>query len=169
MSNPRTATPHAPPTLDRHLTYRLHMLNKLSDKISQDKYLQLCQLSLGEARCLAAVGSFPQITVNALAFEANLDKGPASRAAQSLADLGLLTKTVSESDGRSVILSLTEAGKQRWSEVMALIDQRNQEIFGCLSHAERLLLGEMLDRLIANVKAIHKSAPSAPPAEKPPA
>ena len=56
------------------------------------------------------------------------------------------------SDGRSVSLTLTEAGQARWQEVMALIDRRNQEIFGCLSPGEQLLLGEMFDRLIAHAK-----------------
>jgi DNA-binding MarR family transcriptional regulator len=140
------------PTLDRYLTYRLHMLNKLSDKASHERYLERCGLPLGEARCLAAIGSFPSLTVNSLAFEANLDKGQASRAAQSLVDQGLVAKTASAVDGRSVTLSLTAAGKARWKKTMSLIDQRNHDIFGCLSVDERQLLGDLFDRLIAHAK-----------------
>jgi DNA-binding MarR family transcriptional regulator len=140
------------PTLDRFLTYRLHMLHKLSDRASHELYMRTCGLGLGEARCLAAVGSFDSLSVNRLAFEANLDKGQASRAAQSLVDQGLLSKSTSESDARAVELRLTESGRQRWKQVMAAIDQRNQEIFGCLDADERLKLGEFFDRLIAQAQ-----------------
>jgi DNA-binding MarR family transcriptional regulator len=137
------------PTLDRFFTYRLHMLHKLSDKASQALYQQQCGLGLSEARCLAAVGSLDAITVNRLAYEANLDKGQASRAAQSLVDQGLLSKVADAADARAVQLRLTAAGKRRWTQVMDAIDQRNREIFGCLSAAERAQLGELFDRLIA--------------------
>lgn len=156
-SNSPPAAPPVP-TLDRHLTYRLHTLNKLSDKASQELYMSAGELPLGEARCLAAIGSFPQIRVNDLAFEANLDKGQASRAAQSLVSKGLVNKTASDSDGRSVILTLTPAGQKHWERVMALIDQRNREIFGCLSPAEQLLLGEFFDRLIAHSRSHGQAA-----------
>jgi DNA-binding MarR family transcriptional regulator len=140
------------PTLDRFLTYRLHMLNKLSDRASHEAYLAECGLPLGEARCLAAVGSFPTLTVNDLAFQANLDKGQASRAAQSLVDQGLLNKAPSEHDGRSVVLSLTEQGRERWDRVMAQVAQRNDEIFGCLSEPEREQLADFFDRLLAHAR-----------------
>lgn len=141
------------PTLDKFLTYRLHMLHKLSDRASHELYVQECGLSLGESRCLAAVGSFDALSVNRLAFEANLDKAQASRAAQSLVEQGLLSKSASEADARSVELKLTAAGRKRWTQVMDAINRRNHEIFGCLSLQERTLLGEFFDRLIAHANA----------------
>ena len=62
------------PVLKRYFTYRLNNLSKLNDLASQAMYRAACGLSLAETRCLAAVGSFPQITVTRLAFETNLDK-----------------------------------------------------------------------------------------------
>jgi DNA-binding MarR family transcriptional regulator len=142
------------PTLDRFLTYRLHMLHKLSDRASHELYLKDSGLGLGEARCLAAVGSFDALSVNRLAFEANLDKGQASRAAQSLVDQGLISKSASENDARSVDLKLTESGRQRWTQVMDLINRRNHEIFGCLSLEERRQLGDFFDRLIDHARGL---------------
>ena len=144
------------PTLDRFLTYRLHMLHKLSDRSSHELYLKESGLGLGEARCLAAVGSFDALSVNRLAFEANLDKGQASRAAQSLVDQGLISKNASENDARSVDLKLTEAGRQRWTQVMDLINRRNHEIFGCLSLEERRQLGDFFDRLIDHARGLNQ-------------
>jgi len=128
------------------------MLAKLSDKASHDTYLRECDLPLGEARCLAAVGSFPSLTVNDLAFQANLDKGQASRAAASLVEQGLVRKEASAMDGRAVALSLTPEGRARWTQVMKLIDQRNADIFGCLTPEERVLLGQFFDRLLDHAR-----------------
>ncbi len=139
-------------TLDQFLTYRLHLVSKLTDKFSSDAYADEFGLPVGEARCLAAVGNFAPLSVVELAGRANLHKGPASRAAQSLADRGLIAKQASETDGRGVVLTLTPAGRKLWTGVMRLIARRNDEIFGCLSSSEQRELGAMLDRLIAHAR-----------------
>jgi len=136
------------PRLEDFLTYRLHRINKLSDRETHRAYLDECGLPLGEARCLAAIGRFEPLSVNDLARAANLNKGTASRSAQALVDGGLICKQVSEEDGRSVVLRSTPAGKTRYRQLVALIDRRNQEIFGCLSRDEQAQLADMLDRII---------------------
>jgi DNA-binding MarR family transcriptional regulator len=140
--------------LDGYLTWRLHRINKLSDKGSADAYAADFGLPVGEARCLAAIGSFAPLSIVDLAARANLDKGQASRAAQALVDRGLVLKQASDTDGRGVVLTTTASGQRLWKKVMALIAQRNEEIFGCLSAAERRQLAGMLDRLIENAQAI---------------
>ncbi len=152
-------TPSAFPVLVRHLTYKLHMLNKLNDRASAEAYFAGCGLPLAEARSLAAVGTFGDMTVNELAFEANLDKAQASRAAQALVERGYLSKRPNPQDARCVSLSLTEAGRPMWQTMMQLIEQRNPDIFGCLSPAERALLGELFDRLITNAQHGPAGAP----------
>ncbi len=144
--------PAALPPLDRFLTYRLHLVNKLTDKFSSDAYADEFGLPVGEARCLAAIGNFAPLSVVELAARANLNKGQASRAAQALAERGLVSKDASETDGRGVVLAPTAAGRALWNRVMALIARRNDEIFGCLSAAERRQLGGMLDRLITHAR-----------------
>ena len=142
----------AVPRLDRTLTYRLHTLNKLTDRASQAAYLADAGLPLGEGRCLTAVGAFAPLSVGELASRANLDKGQASRAAQSLVDQGLIAKTASAADARGVELTLTRKGRAAYRRVMAVVERRNQEIFGCLSAAETAQLGCLLDRLITHAR-----------------
>lgn len=144
--------PAARPPLDRFLTYRLHLVNKLTDKFSSDAYADEFGLPVGEARCLAAIGNFAPLSVVELAAKANLNKGQASRAAQALVERGLVSKLASASDGRGVVLAPTSDGRALWSRVMALIARRNDDIFGCLSSAERRQLGDMLDRLIDHAR-----------------
>jgi DNA-binding MarR family transcriptional regulator len=141
-------------TLDRTLTYRLHLLHKLSDIESQRAYASDAGLSMSDARCLTAVGSFAPLSVNDLAQKANLNKGQASRAAQSLVDQGLVRKEASATDGRGVVLTLTAKGNTVWRRAMKVVEQRNHEIFGALSEAEREQLGEFFDRLIDQARAV---------------
>jgi DNA-binding MarR family transcriptional regulator len=141
-----------PQLLDRTLSFRLHLVNKLTDKSSADAYAHEFGLPIGQARCLAAIGRFAPLSVVDLAARSNLDKAQASRASQALVDRGLVAKRPSENDARSVVLSLTPRGRKLWAAVMALIMQRNNEIFGCLTPAERKELGRMLDRLIEHAR-----------------
>lgn len=135
-------------TLQRSLSYRLHLLHKLTDMESQNAYPQSTGLSLSEGRCLATIGSFAPLSVNDLAGYANLNKGQASRAAQALADKGLIRKRSNSQDGRGVEISLSPKGKELWQKTMTLIAKRNNDIFGCLSPKEAQLLSDFFDRLI---------------------
>lgn len=139
--------------LQRTLTYRLHQLHKLSDVESHRAYLAEAKLSMSTGRCLAAIGSFAPLSINDLAAMANLTKGQASRAAQSLVQQQLVVKANSKTDGRGVVLTLTPEGRSRWRQVMALIDRRNQEIFSDLSVAEQQQFSDIVDRLLVRAAA----------------
>ena len=134
--------------VNQTMTYRLHKLHKITDAESQVAYLRDAGLSLSDGRCLAAIGSFPQLSIRELATQTNLNDSQASRGAQALVNQGLVVKTGSVSDGRGVVLKLTPAGRTAWKAVMKVIDERNQRIFQCLSEAELVSLRDMLDRLI---------------------
>jgi DNA-binding MarR family transcriptional regulator len=140
--------------LDRTVTHRLHTLSKLTDRVSQSAYLQETGIPLTEGRCLAAVGSFAPLSVNDLARLANLTKGQASRAAQTLVDKGLVTKQTSASDGRGVVLNLSAQGGQTWHRLQVVIAQRNEAIVACLDTGERMQLDKLLDRLVGHAVAV---------------
>ena len=139
--------------LDRTLTYRLHLLHKLTDTESQRAYVAGAGLSMSDGRCLTAVGSFAPLSVKDLAQKANLNKAQASRAAQSLVDQGLVLKTASPTDGRGVVLTLTPQGKAAWQRAMDVVGQRNKDIFGALSPAEQRQLSDFFDRLIDDARS----------------
>ncbi len=151
--------------LDRTLTYRLHLLHKLTDIESQRAYVAGAGLSMSDGRCLTAVGTFAPLSVNDLAKKANLNKGQASRAAQSLVDQGLVLKVASPTDGRGVVLTLTPKGKAAWQRAMQVVGQRNQDIFSVLSAAERTQLSDFFDRLIDQARANGDAASDADSAD----
>lgn len=138
--------------LNRTLTYRLHQLHKLTDSDSQSAYPEHTGLSMSDGRCLTTIGTFEPLSVKELAEKANLNKGQASRGAQALVDKGLVLKVDHPGDGRGVVLSLTPAGSQVFKTAMAMVHQRNEQIFGCLSATDQAALSALFDRLIAHAR-----------------
>lgn len=153
-SLPGSRSARASRNLGGSVTFRLHTLAKLTDRVSQQAYVSETGLPLGEGRCLSAIGSFRPLSVIDLAARANLDKGQASRAAQSLVVQGLVRKQASEFDGRGVVLTLTAKGERLWQRVMDLVERRNAEITACLSAVERAQLDRLLDRLVAHARDV---------------
>jgi DNA-binding MarR family transcriptional regulator len=138
--------------LTSSFTYRLHVLHKRTDIQTQRVYAKSLGLSLSDARCLSVVGSFGPLSVNDLAAQANLDKGQASRAAQSLVNQALLEKSINNCDGRGVVIKLSAKGKKVFDKVIKTVEQRNQEILSPLDKNEQLQLSMLLDRLIASAQ-----------------
>ncbi len=167
-SSPATApaSANAPTaTLDRTVTHRLHTLSKLTDRVTQAAYESDAGIPFSEGRCLAAIGAFSPLSVNELAQRANLNKGQASRAAQSLVDQGLVIKAASATDGRGVVLTLSPSGSRTWQRVMAVIERRNAEIVACLDAAELRQLDGLLDRLIEHARRSGAAGLDADPSE----
>lgn len=139
--------------LDQFLTYRLHVLNKLSERGISERYQAKLDVTLPEARIIAAVGSFGPFSVMDLARHANLDKSQASRAAEALIRRGLVARDSDPLDGRVVLVSLTPEGRALYRRVMPIARKWNADLFDCLDNAERVALGNMLDKVIANALA----------------
>lgn len=142
-----------PDPLDRTITHRLHTLTKLSDRATQAAYEAEAGIPLSDGRCLAAIGSFGPLSVNDLAQWANLNKGQASRAAQSLVDQGLVRKAPSATDGRGVVLTLSAQGERLWQRLQRVIERRNAEIVACLDARELRQFSQLLDRLVDHARA----------------
>ncbi|NDY91254.1 MarR family winged helix-turn-helix transcriptional regulator [Ideonella livida] len=134
------------------LTHRLHVLSKLTDRLSDARCQAEVGLPLGEARCLAVVGSMQPLSVNQLAQQVSLDKAQASRAAQSLSDQGLLRKLPAAHDARGVELKLTTRGRYRWRKLMAVIEQGNEQLFSVLPPDDRDRLAQALEQLIQHAR-----------------
>lgn len=141
-----------PLSLDRTITHRLHTLTKITDRVSQAAYESDAGIPYSEGRCLAAIGTFSPLSVNDLAHRANLNKGQASRAAQSLVDQGMVRKEASATDGRGVVLTPTSKGERIWQRLMLVIERRNAEIVSCLAASEVEQFSALLDRLVEHAR-----------------
>jgi DNA-binding MarR family transcriptional regulator len=138
--------------LELFLTYRLHLLNKTTDAVTEARYDKELGITLGMARCIAALGHFGSLSVNALGARSNLDKSQASRVADALIQRDYVLKSPSTSDLRGVALTLTRSGAALYKKIIRIATQRNTEVFACLTAEERELFGAMLTRLINHAR-----------------
>jgi DNA-binding MarR family transcriptional regulator len=134
--------------LEQFLTYRLHILNKLSERGISERYLEKLGITLPEARVIASVGSFGPFSIMDLARHANLDKSQASRAAEALIKQGFVQREASDADGRVVLVSLTTDGRALYRKVMPVARKWNGDLFDCLDDREKAALGATLDKVI---------------------
>ncbi|QGZ61524.1 MarR family winged helix-turn-helix transcriptional regulator [Paraburkholderia acidisoli] len=141
--------------LEQFLTYRLHVLNKLSERGASERYQSKLGITLPEARLIAAVGAFGPFSVMELARHASLDKSQASRAAEALMRRGLLSRETSEQDGRLVLVSLTADGRELYRKVMPVARKWNVDLFASLDESERDALARALDKVIEAIHAEH--------------
>ena len=139
--------------LEQFLTYRMHVLNKLSDRGISERYQTKLEITLPEARVIASVGSFGPFSIMDLAKHANLDKSQASRAAEALIKRGLIARDTSSEDGRVVLISLTSAGRALFRKVMPIARKWNADLFACLDEAEKEAFGRALNKVIASALA----------------
>ncbi|MBR8130535.1 MarR family winged helix-turn-helix transcriptional regulator [Burkholderia ambifaria] len=136
--------------LDQFLTYRLHALAKRSDRGIADVYRHKLDISLPEARVIAAVGAFGPFSIMDLARHTNLDKSQASRAAEALLRQGLLERSASEDDGRIVLIALTTDGRALHRRIMPIVRKWNEGLLACLSDSERQTFERLLDKVVAH-------------------
>src|SRR5690242_13524909 len=88
-----------------------------------DERLLRSPFSLAEARIVYELGQRAQATASELARELALDPGYLSRLLGGLAESGIVAKAPSPSDGRQIVLSLTQAGRSAF----ASLDARSAE------------------------------------------
>jgi len=106
-------------------------------------------LTLTESRVLYEMARREHATASELAQELGLDSGYLSRMLKSFAAKGVITKRVSKSDGRQMILALTDRGR----EMFASIDARSQDEIAALL-AE--LPGSEQTRLVAALERVER-------------
>src|SRR5207244_1848368 len=88
------------------------------------------------------------LRVGELAVALRVDNSTATRAVQQLEGRGLVTRNEDELDARAVVVRLTAEGRARVAEVQ---DKRRilmQRLFRDFTHAEQLMLIELIERLV---------------------
>src|SRR2546421_3658011 len=104
-------------------------------------------LSLTEGRVLYELAQRERSTASELAQELGLDSGYLSRMLKSFAAKGIITKHASKSDGRQIILTLTDQGR----EMFATIDARSRDevaaLLRALTLSHQALLVAALERV----------------------
>lgn len=103
--------------------------------------------SLTEARILFEIAQREEATASDLSRELGLDPGYLSRILSGLERRGLIEKTLSESDARRRLLSLTPGGKDAFSLLDARSREEVGEMLGELSEEEHRRLLEAMQTI----------------------
>ncbi|HWL45069.1 MAG TPA: MarR family transcriptional regulator [Ilumatobacter sp.] len=114
-------------------------------RLEHDGDLTVSQLSV-----LGTIVREGPLTIGELATHERVKPPSATRTVTSLEDLGLLSRSASDDDGRHVIVALTDAGAATVAETRRLRDAWLRERLTELSAADRRLLeaaAPLLDRL----------------------
>lgn len=108
------------------MTFRLHRVARISERISEQYYRKHLGLSLPECRVIGITAGYGSVSFKRVAAAANLEKSYASRVVSQLVDRGIVEKLANPSDSRSVLLQLTEQGHAVHERTFALAVRLNE-------------------------------------------
>lgn len=135
-------------SIDMFLTSQVKALSRITDRISGEVSRNTLGLPFPEASAIGVVGTYGPQPLMDVARRCNLDKSQASRIAESLIARQLLTREANDSDGRSVIVSLTAEGRKIFKKIGPMMTTLDANIYGRLSEPEAQALGYLLDKLL---------------------
>lgn len=117
-----------PPTFRNLMTFRLHRVARISERISEQYYRKHMDLSLPECRVIGITAGYGCVSFKQVAAAANLEKSYASRVVSALVERGIIEKLSNPADSRSVLLELTEYGRGIHEQTYALAVQLNARL-----------------------------------------
>jgi DNA-binding MarR family transcriptional regulator len=132
--------------LDEYLPYRLSVASGAVSRLIARAYEDRFGLTIPQWRLLALLAEEP-LTQQAIVARTAMDKVTVSRAAQGLTTRHLVAREAHKADGRSHILSLTEAGLALHAEIAPLALAYEAALLSGLTPAEVETLKRLLLRL----------------------
>lgn len=120
--------------------------NVVSDLIARE-YQSRFGLRIPEWRVMAVMGEGGARTQRDLVDATHMDKVTVNRATKTLVERRLLSRTPSQSDGRSHHLELSETGRALFEEIAPAALAMEARISSVLNDGERSTLMELLDRI----------------------
>ena len=115
-----------PPSFRSLMTFQLHRVARISERISEQYYRKHLDLSLPECRVIGITAGYGSVSFKRVAAAANLEKSYASRVVSALVERGIIGKQANPSDSRSVLLELTDYGKTVHEQTYALALRLNE-------------------------------------------
>lgn len=134
------------------LSSRLHTLAGISAASATLRVERKFKLTLLEWRSIAMLGAFAPLALKDLAKRAALDRSYASRTVSALIARDLVASGRNDTDGRGVMLSLTDSGKALYEQVFPDAVMRNERVQARLTEDQRAQLMEILDILVLGAR-----------------
>lgn len=103
-----------------------------------------------QKRILVILQESDTITQRELTQKLRIQPGSASEVIGKLETAGLILRTPSQTDHRTVNITLTDAGRAAAKEIAGQREKRHEQMFACLSEEEKEQLLELLTTLNAS-------------------
>lgn len=150
--------------LDRFFPYRLAVAAEAFSRSLAEVYGQDHGLSREEWRMLFLLAGEDEVTSTDLARRTTLDKVQVSRAAQRLADKGLIVREIPETDKRLRVFRCTDEGRGLFERLLPMVDARAVGILDRLAPEDRRALMQGLGALLSViVPTVDPDTPVTPP------
>jgi len=144
--------------LDKFFPYRLAVAAEAFSRSLAEVYGQEHGLSREEWRMLFLLAGEDEVTSTELARRTTLDKVQVSRAAQRLADKGLIVRDIPANDKRLRVFRCTDKGRGLFQKLLPMVDARAIGILDRLATEDRAALIQGLGALLDVFAAVEPVA-----------
>ncbi|MCR5214148.1 MAG: MarR family transcriptional regulator [Eubacterium sp.] len=96
-----------------------------------------CNVNKSECFLIVEIGRQPGICIKDLAQILKLDKSGVSRSVEELVKKGYILRQPSEKDRRSVVLTLTESGEERYNKIEADMYTEFKKVFSKIKKSDQ--------------------------------
>lgn len=107
-------------------------------------------LSRGEYLLLFCLSNVAELTAQDVADMTGRPRNSISRAVHRMLSDGYLTRSPDPDDGRQALLRITPSGRALHNKIVTKFIDREAELLGVLSPAERVTLDQLLAKLVAS-------------------
>lgn len=130
--------------------YLTWIANKLSGGASQH-YLNAFGVGIETWRCLVLLAAEPTVSAQQISRVIGMDKGSVSRCFKTMHEQKLITLSLSDTDGRIRLASLTARGRKLHDQILGVALERERVLLSTLSTKEQDQLIDLLARLHDNL------------------
>jgi len=156
-----------PPPAPKSINFRLHTLASSLFKGATQYYGAHFGVGLPEMRVLSNLGSEGPLAAYQIVTLTAMDKALVSRVLTTLSRRGYLASSASKSDPRRRTWRLSKSGETLMDRLRPEWQRREAIIQAGLSRAEREVLGELLDRMLAASESLRAKEAEALAAARP--
>jgi DNA-binding MarR family transcriptional regulator len=151
--------------LNEFLPYRLSIASNAVSKVIAAAYAERFGLSVPEWRLIAVLHESETATQQDLVRRTLMDKVAVSRAAQALAERGLVKREQDATDGRAWRLTLAARGHALYRRIAPAALEYERRLLEAFSRQEIAVLHDMLARLARAASSITNDDANAPATE----
>lgn len=134
--------------LEDFIPYKMSVVaNRVSQAIGR-LFETKFNIQVPEWRILMALYAYDALVFNEVVDRTSMDKARVSRAQRRLVDLGMISSVNDPTDGRKVILALTEKGEKMCGDILPEAARREAWYLAALDEDEQRQLDVILDKLM---------------------